>query len=105
LGVEVTNVSPHGFWLLIKDRERFVSFRAFPWFRAASIAELTNVELPSPHRLCWPDLDVDLAVDSLDHPDSYPLLSRAQPTKRSSAATAVVKERKAAYGGRDRQRR
>ena len=80
--VEVANVSPHGFWLLIKQREHFVSFKEFPWFRDATIAELANVSLPSPHHLYWPDLDVDLAVDSLDHPDRYPLASQARPNKR-----------------------
>ena len=63
--VEVTNISPHGFWLLVQDREVFASFKNFPWFRDASIDELTNVELPSPHHLYWPTLDVDLAVDSV----------------------------------------
>ena len=80
--VEVGNVSPHGFWLLIGDRERFVSFKEFPWFRDATIAALTNVELPAPHHLYWPDLDIDLDVDSLDHPDRCPLVSRASPDKR-----------------------
>src|SRR2546430_7922518 len=67
--VEVTNVSPHGFWLLVGRREYFVRFTDFPWFRDATIAELMRVELPSPHHLYWPDLDVDLAVESLDHPE------------------------------------
>ena len=80
--VEVTNVSPHGFWLLVEEREHFVPFKDFPWFRDASIAELTKVELPSPHHLYWPDLDIDLAVESLDHPERYPLVSRARPNKR-----------------------
>jgi hypothetical protein len=80
--VEVANVSPHGFWLLVEQRERFVSFKEFPWFRDATISELTNVQLPSPHHLYWPDLDVDLAVDSIDHPERYPLLSRARPPKK-----------------------
>jgi hypothetical protein len=80
--VEVTNVSPHGFWLLVEEREHFVPFKDFPWFRDASIAELVKVELPSPHHLYWPDLDVDLAVESLDHPERYPLVSRARPNKR-----------------------
>src|SRR5437899_1166519 len=79
--VEVTNVSPHGFWLLVEQREHFVSFKT-PWFRDARIAELMKVELPSPHHLYWPALDVDLAVESLDHPERYPLVSRARPTKR-----------------------
>jgi hypothetical protein len=80
--VEVANVSPSGFWLLVGDRERFLSFKDFPWFREATIAELTHVLLPSPHHLYWPSLDVDLAVESLDHPERYPLVSRAQPNKR-----------------------
>ena len=74
--VEVTNVSPHGFWLLIGARELFVSFEHFPWFRDASIRQIGRVELPSPHHLRWPDLDVDLAVDSLIHPERYPLVSK-----------------------------
>lgn len=75
--VEVSNVSRHGFWLLIADRELFVSFENFPWFREASIRAITNVELPTPHHLYWPDLDVDLAVESIEHPERFPLVSRA----------------------------
>ena len=76
--VEVTNVSKHGFWLLIRDQEVFVPFTEFPWFRDAPIGHLLNVHLPSPHHLYWPDLDVDLAVDSLFHPERFPLVSRAR---------------------------
>lgn len=86
--VEVTNVSPHGFWLFVGDRELFVSFKEFPWFREASVREITNVQLPSPHHLYWPDLDVDLAVESIEHPEKYPLVSQAPPKKRSNAAKA-----------------
>ena len=80
--VEVTNVSPPGFWLFVGEQELFVSFKDFPWFKDASIRQISHVELPSAHHLYWPDLDVDLAVDSLMHPDRYPLISRAQPNKR-----------------------
>jgi hypothetical protein len=95
--VEVTNVSSHGFWLLIGENETFVSFKTFPWFRDASIAQLTNVELPSSHHLYWPDLDVDLAIESLDHPERYPLVSQARPDKRPRPTPAAVKEPRAAY--------
>ena len=76
--VEVTNVSKHGFWLLIRNQEVFVPFAEFPWFKDAPIGHLLNVHLPSPHHLYWPDLDVDLAVDSLFHPERFPLVSRAR---------------------------
>lgn len=83
---EVTNVSPHGFWLFLHERELFVSFNNFPLFREASVREIVNVQLPSPHHLYWPDLDVDLAVESIEHPDKFPLFSQAQPPKRLQPA-------------------
>lgn len=103
--VEVTNISPHGFWLLIGEKERFVSFKEFPWFRKATIRALTHVELPSAHHLYWPELDIDLAVDSLEHPERYPLVSRAQPNMRRKPTAAAVRERRPAYTSRRRGRR
>jgi hypothetical protein len=76
--VEVTNVSTHGFWLMLDAEELFVPFAEFPWFREAPIAKLTHVERPQPHHLYWPDLDVDLAVDSLRHPERFPLKAKSQ---------------------------
>lgn len=73
--VEVANISQHGFWLLLDEIEHFLPFDQFPWFRDATIGKLLNVELPSPHHLHWPELDVDLAVESLTDPDRYPLIS------------------------------
>jgi hypothetical protein len=75
--VEVTNISKHGFWLLLDERELFLSFEEFPWFRDVPVGKLLNVELPHPHHLYWPDLDVDLAVESIEHPERYPLISKA----------------------------
>ena len=79
--VEVTNVSKHGFWLLLGDREVFLSFDQFPWFQDAPLRKLMNVELPQPHHLYWPDLDIDLAVESIEHPDRFPLVSKLRPNK------------------------
>lgn len=76
---EVTNVSRHGFWLFLDDRERFVSFETLPWFRDVSIAALCNVERPRSGHLYWPDLDIDLATESIDHPERFPLVSRVPP--------------------------
>ena len=75
--IEVTNISSHGFWLWLSGRELFVSFSEFPWFRDASVAQITGVEWPSPGHLYWPALDVDLAVRSIEHPEEFPLKSHA----------------------------
>lgn len=75
--VEVTNISQHGFWILLGDEELFVPFAAFPWFRDAAVGKIVQLERPSPEHLYWPELDVDLAVESIRHPERFPLVSRA----------------------------
>ena len=79
---EVTNVSRHGFWVLVGDQEKFIAFDLFPWFLDVPIGRLLDVELQGPGHLYWPSLDVDLAVDSIDHPERFPLVSRQRPNKR-----------------------
>ena len=74
--VEVTNVSEHGFWLLLETEELFVPFADFPWFKDVAIAKLANVQRPQPHHLHWPDLDIDLAVDSIRDPKKFPLVAK-----------------------------
>ena len=74
--VEVTNISPNGVWLLVDDRELFLPFSDFPWFREAPVAKVLEVERPSADHLYWPSLDVDLSIESIDHPDRFPLIAR-----------------------------
>jgi hypothetical protein len=74
--VEVLNVSPHGFWLLVGEREFFLSYDDFPWFRAATLGQLFNVELHHGEHLYWPELDVDLDLDRIEHPEKYPLVAK-----------------------------
>ncbi len=83
--VEVTNISKHGFWLLLGDEELFLPFGTFPWFRDASVGKILRVELPSQHHLYWPELDIDLEVESILHPEQYPLASRVHETQERYA--------------------
>ena len=76
LEVEVTQISKHGIWLLLEDKEHFLSFDNFPWFRDASVSAIHNVELLNEHHLYWPDLDVDLAVESIENPEQFPLVAK-----------------------------
>jgi len=73
--VEVTNISAHGFWLYLSGRELFVSFREFPWFAEAPVRKIARVEWPGPDHLYWPDLDIDLSIRSIEHPEQFPLRS------------------------------
>ncbi len=75
LAAEVTHISKHGFWLLLGDEELLLPFSEFPWFRQATVEQLCNVEWPTPDHLYWPQLDVDLSVESIRHPERFPLIS------------------------------
>ena len=73
LGTEVTHVSSHGIWLLSEGREYFLSYDDFPWFKDAPIGKVLNIEDASPGHFHWPDLDIDLGLDTIEHPEKYPL--------------------------------
>ena len=76
--VEVANISRQGFWLFVGARELFVSFKKFPWFESAPVAKILNVQRPQADHLYWPDLDVDLSVESIEYPERFPLVSVAR---------------------------
>ena len=73
---EVSNISAHGFWILVVDRELFLPYDAFPWFKNATVAAILHVERPQRHHLYWPEIDVDLTIDSIEHPERYPLRAK-----------------------------
>ncbi len=74
--VEVSNISQHGFWLLLDGRELFLPFEEFPWFKRAPVETILRLERPQPGHLYWPDLDVDLSVDSIEYPERFPLKAK-----------------------------
>lgn len=74
LKVEVQNVSPHGIWILIQDNEYFLDYKNYPWFKKAPVSEVFKVKLVHNSYLHWPTLDVDLELESLKNPESYPLI-------------------------------
>jgi len=74
--LEVTNISSHGVWLLSGDHELFMSYDDFPWFKDVTIAQVLNVEEPTPGHFYWPDLDVDLTKEIIEHPERFPIKSK-----------------------------
>lgn len=76
LAVEVTHISSHGVWLLSNDKELFMPYEEFPWFKDQPIKSIINVEELSTGHFYWPDIDVDLTVESIEHPKRFPLKSK-----------------------------
>ena len=76
--IEVSLVSSQGFWLLIENEELFLAYADFPWFKKATIEQITNIVHPSANHLYWPSLDIDLSVESIRNPEEFPLISKVR---------------------------
>lgn len=74
--IEVTNISSHGLWVFVNEKEYFLSYLSFPWFRQAKIDDILNVQISKESHLYWPALDIDLTLDIIEYPDKYPLVAK-----------------------------
>ncbi|MEI6259903.1 MAG: DUF2442 domain-containing protein [Deltaproteobacteria bacterium] len=74
--VEVTNISSHGIWILTDDEELFLSYSDFPWFKDFPVGKILNVAEPSSGHFYWSDLDVDLSIEIIKHPERFPIKAK-----------------------------
>jgi hypothetical protein len=72
---EVTGIDTRGIRVHVNQKDYFLPYQDYPWFRDAAVSEIVNVELLHGVHLHWPSLDVDLSVDSLENPGRYPLVA------------------------------
>ena len=73
LETEVTNISNHGLWILTGEKELFLPYEQFPWFKEKTINDITKVESFGEGHLYWENLDVDLSLEMIEHPERFPL--------------------------------
>ena len=69
-------MTARGFWLALDSEKLFVPYSEFPWFREVALEKLSHVERPRAGHLYWPELDIDLAVESIRNPGAFPLVAR-----------------------------
>ena len=81
----VENITPFGVWMLITGKEYFLTYSEFPYFENMSIRSIFNVKLLHGFHLYWPELDIDLTIDNLDHPEKYPLRAKSHSKKAARA--------------------
>lgn len=77
---EVTDISPFGIWILHRRKEYFLAYEEFPWFKDASISKVFAVVDEGLDHLRWPELDIDLSLDSIRDPGAYPLVYEPSAT-------------------------
>jgi hypothetical protein len=84
ISASVENITPFGIWLFVKEKEYFLSYKDYPYFKEQTLSAILNVQLLHGYHLFWPDLDVDLEIDNLENPEKYPLKSKINRRRLSS---------------------
>ncbi len=80
----VLMINNHGILLSVCGQAYFLSYERVPWMRNASINDVLDVRMCGHNAIAWPALDVDLEIESLRHPERYPLV-----IKRNESDTIV----------------
>ncbi|GJL67133.1 MAG: hypothetical protein NPIRA05_21040 [Nitrospirales bacterium] len=55
------------------NKELFMSYDDFPWFKNQTVSAILNVEELSQGHFYWPHIDVDLTEEIIEHPERFPL--------------------------------
>jgi len=70
--VKILSINAEGISLSVAGKDYFISYNRVPWFRNARVNEIMNVTMMGRMGIRWEDLDIDLEIDSLEHPEKYP---------------------------------
>ena len=79
--VSVLMINAQGIMISVGGQDFFLSYNRIPWMREASIKDVLDVQMCGSEAIEWPNLDVDLEIDSLRHPERYPLLIKRNPSE------------------------
>ena len=73
---QITSIENDGFWLLTAEGEFFVAFERYPTFAQATISQVFAFR-ESFGDFHWDELDSDIELEALKHPEQYPLVFQA----------------------------
>ena len=77
--VNVLMINAQGIMRSVLGQDFFLSYNRIPWMQDAPIRSVLNVQMSGPAAIEWPDLGVDLEIESLRHPERYPLIIKRNP--------------------------
>lgn len=76
MSVSVLMINDKGLMLSVLGQDYFVSFNRLPWMKNAPVRDVLDVQMSGDEAIEWPKLDIDLEIDSLKHPERYPLVMK-----------------------------
>ena len=79
ISASVLMINAQGIMVSVCGHDYFLSYNRIPWMQDAPIRSVLNVQMSGSEAIEWPDLDVNLEIDSLRHPERYPLVIKRHP--------------------------
>jgi len=76
MSASVLMINSQGIMISVDGNDYFLSYNRVPWMKDASISSVLNITKEGRSAISWPDLDVDLEIDSLRYPERYPLVMK-----------------------------
>jgi len=73
--VKVHSIVANGITIEAQGSTYFLPYNSNPWFENAKVSDVFNVEPVGKNGIRWDTLDVDLSIESLIHPEKYPLIA------------------------------
>lgn len=77
--VSVLMINMQGIILTVLGQDYFISYNRVPWLRDARISDVLNVKMCGHSAIEWEALGIDLEIESLKHPERYPLIMKRNP--------------------------
>lgn len=53
---EVLSISQFGIWILVLEKEYFLSAKEFPWFHSAKVEDVLDISLENKNNIRWENL-------------------------------------------------
>ena len=75
----VLMINSQGIMLSVLGNDYFISYNRVPWLKDARISDVLNVKMCGQSSIEWEALGIDLEIESLKHPERYPLIMKRNP--------------------------
>ena len=72
----VLMINAQGILISVEGQDYFLSYNRVPWMKDARISDVLNVRMSGRSAIEWETLDVGLEIESLKHPERYPLIMK-----------------------------
>jgi len=72
---------PNGIFITVLGNDYYLPNNRMPWFRKAKVSDIFDVKMLGNYGIRWESLDVDLEIESLKHPERYPLVMKRTATE------------------------